>query len=170
VEEEFELFPLEGTTIMTVTTMDKVSVSFSVDELDILSISKGQEALVTVDALTGQSFTGTVTAVSGTGESRKYSVEVSFDRTEKMLAGYNCSVTIQTGTKENIASIPVEAQVEIGAHSYVYTGYDKKNDELTDPVEIQTGISDGERVEVDLPEGTEFWYRYYDTAPVWFPF
>ena len=169
-EEEYELFSLEGTSIMTVTPMDKVSVSFTVDELDILSLSKGQEAMITIDALPGQSFEGVVTSINISGENRKYSVEVSFDRTEKMLAGYNCSITISTETKENISTVPVKALVESGGHTYLYTSYDKREEELTDPVEIETGISDGNNVEVDLPEGTEYWYEYYDTAPFQFPF
>ena len=168
----FELFPLDGTVIMTVTPMDKVSVSFSVDELDILSLSKGQKAMITIDAMPGQSFEGVVTKISSSGENRKYSVEVSFDRTERMLAGYNCSVIISIETKENILTVPVEAQSEKGGHSYLYTEYDKKSGELRSPVEIETGSSDGVNVEIvyGIQEGDEYWYAYYDKAPFEFPF
>ena len=47
---------------------------------------------------------------------------------------------------------------------YVYTGYDPETGELLNPVEVTTGISDGEYVQVSgIPEGTEVFYAYYDT-------
>ena len=64
----------------------------------------------------------------------------------------------------------MRARAESETAKYRPEMYDKREEELTDPVEIETGISDGNNVEVDLPEGTEYWYEYYDTAPFQFPF
>ena len=170
VEEEFEFYPLEGTVIMSVTPLEKMRITLSIDELDILSLSVGQEALITIDALPGQSFKGSVTAINVSGNSRKYTVETELARGEKMVAGMNASVTITVGTQEDVVSIPVEALVNIGSKTFVYTGFNKGDNCLENPVEVSTGLSDGINVQVDLPEGSSYWYEYYDTPPVQFPF
>ena len=43
--------------------------------------------------------------------------------------------------------------------------YDKKEDELSELVEIKTGISDGSNVEITegLEEGQTYYYRYADS-------
>lgn len=46
------------TVIVSIAKNDEVQVSIEVDELDILSIEKGQKATVTLDALENQEFTG----------------------------------------------------------------------------------------------------------------
>ena len=171
-QEVFEPYPLEGTVLMTVTLMDKMTVQFTVDELDVLSLSRGQSAALTIDALPGQSFEGTVTDIALAGSNRKYTVELSLDRTEKMLAGYNVSILIPVETRDNVPVIPAEAQFEDGGHTYLYTAIDEKTGTLTEPVEIVTGCSDGAYVEVlsGIEEGMTFWYEYYDKPPVVFPF
>ena len=168
-EEESDLFPLEGTVIMSLSPLDNMYISLSVDELDILSLTVGQKAKITVDALPGQSFDGEVTEISLTGESRKYSVTVQLQRTEKMVEGMNASVTVTVAVGEKLLSLPVEAVVDMGSRSYVYTGYDKASGELQGMTEVETGMSDGVNVEVKLPEGSLVWYEYYDTLPRQFP-
>ena len=168
-EEEDEYFPLEGTVIMSVTPLENAYVTLSIDELDILSLSEGQAAQVTIDALPGQSFEGTVEKIIVSGDSRKYSVRIHLPRNEKMVGGMNASVNITVDNVEDVVSIPVEAVVNIGSKNFVYTGFDKKENIVTNPVEVECGISDGINVEVNLAEETEFWYEYFDTAPIQFP-
>ena len=60
-------------------------LSVSVDELDINSVSKDQEAEVTLDALEDSSFTGTVTKVGSSSQSSgngvaKYTVEITIPK------------------------------------------------------------------------------------------
>lgn len=87
---------------------------------------------------------------------------VELERSEQMLGGMNASVRIMVATQEDLVLLPAAAIFQEGKRSYVYTGYDKNRDELTDPVEVITGLSDGENVQIlqGLEAGVECYYRY----------
>jgi multidrug efflux pump subunit AcrA (membrane-fusion protein) len=69
------------------------------------------------------------------------------------------------GTTENVLTIPVAALNQRGSRSFVYTGFDSEKRTLTDPVDVELGVSDGQTVEVlgGLNEGDRVWYSYYET-------
>ena len=151
-----------------VITADKeMTVQIQVDELDIRTLETGMEATVTLDALPGSSFTGAITAINPYGENSggntKYTV--TLPRDEKMRSGMNASVKITTGVSGTVPTVPAAAVVFDAGKSWLYTGYNEKTDTLTDPVEIQTGLSDGSLVELlsGLSEGSSFYYRYADS-------
>lgn len=153
-----------------VITADKeMTVQIQVDELDIRTLETGMEATVTLDALPGSSFTGAITAINPYGENSggntKYTVTVTLPRDEKMRSGMNASVKITTGISGTVPTVPAAAVVFDAGKSWLYTGYNEKTDTLTDPVEIQTGLSDGNLVELlsGLSEGSSFYYRYADS-------
>lgn len=153
-----------------VITADKeMTVQIQVDELDIRTLETGMEATVTLDALPGSSFTGAITAINPYGENSggntKYTVTVTLPRDEKMRSGMNASVKITTGVSGTVPTVPAAAVVFDAGKSWLYTGYNEKTDTLTDPVEIQTGLSDGSLVELlsGLSEGSSFYYRYADS-------
>lgn len=152
-----------------ITADEEMTVQIQVDELDIRTLETGMEATVTLDALPGSSFTGTITSINPYGENSggntKYTVTVTLPRDEKMLPGMNASVKITTGVSGTVPTVPAAAVVFDAGKSWLYTGYNEKTDTLTDPVEIQTGLSDGSLVELlsGLPEGSSFYYRYADS-------
>lgn len=152
-----------------ITADEEMTVQIQVDELDIRTLETGMEATVTLDALPGSSFTGTITSINPYGENSggntKYTVTVTLPRDEKMLSGMNASVKITTGVSGTVPTVPAAAVVFDAGKSWLYTGYNEKTDTLTDPVEIQTGLSDGCLVELlsGLSEGSSFYYRYADS-------
>ena len=151
-----------------ITADEEMTVQIQVDELDIRTLETGMEATVTLDALPGSSFTGTITAINPYGDSggnTKYTVTVTLPRDGKMLSGMNASVKITTGVSGTVPTVPAAAVVFDAGKSWLYTGYNEKTDTLTDPVEIQTGLSDGSLVELlsGLSEGSSFYYRYADS-------
>lgn len=152
-----------------ITADEEMTVQIQVDELDIRTLETGMEATVTLDALPGSSFTGAITAINPYGENSggntKYTVTVTLPRDEKMLSGMNASVKITTGVSGTVPTVPAAAVVFDAGKSWLYTGYNEKTDTLTDPVEIQTGLSDGSLVELlsGLSEGNRFYYRYADS-------
>ncbi len=152
-----------------ITADEKMTVQIQVDELDILTLQTGMEAQVTLDALTGTGFTGTITSIdpygSNSGGNTKYTVTVTLPREENMLPGMNASVKITTAVSEPVQTVPAEAILFDSGKSWLYTGYNEKKDTLTDPVEIETGRSDGNRVELlsGLEAGQSFYYRYADS-------
>lgn len=165
-EEEFALFSLEKTPLLQVTPQEELTVPLSIDELDILSLSLGQTAEITVDALPGQSFTGTVTGIDtaglSSGGNSKYAVEITLPRTENTLGGMNATVTVTVAVRENVLRVPAEALTESVSGTLLYRSLDGDG-ALSDPVAVETGLSDGAYVELlsGLGEGDSFWYTSY---------
>ena len=167
-----EYYSTKTTKPMSVIPQDKMTVDITVDELDILSIEKGQFALVTLDALAGQSFDGVITDIgvsgSNSGGNSKYTAQVSIDRAPNMIAGMNVTANITVAVKENVLTLPAEAICDEGTRSFVYLSYDEKNESFLGRADVTTGRSDGINVEIlgGLSEGQRVWYTYYDKAPV----
>lgn len=152
-------------TAFTLASNDSMILSVSVDELDINSVSKGQEAEVTLDALEDSSFTGTVTKVGSSSQSSgngvaKYTVEITIPKDAQMKEGMNASAVITVEEKKDVVTIPVNALQEKGDKTFVYT---KKDDEgnLSGEQEVSTGLSDGDKVEITdgLSEGDTVYYQ-----------
>lgn len=162
-------YVMDETELCTLTDYETAEITLTVDELDIARLNIGQAVTVTLDALPGQSFDGEITEIDPNGEnsggSTKYSVTVTLPRTEDMLTGMNAAVRVQLAENEGLLLIPLAAVQEDADGIYVCTGYDKNSNEATAPVEITTGLSDGENVEVlsGLSEGDTVYYRYADT-------
>lgn len=166
----YETYSVGQQQVLSITPQETAYITISVDELDILALEPGQTAAVTLDAIPGQSFTGTVTEISAAGTNEggntKFGVKISLPRTDQMLAGMNASVTVVTATNSGVVTIPAAALVEDRGKTYVYTTYDEKTDSLGGMTEVETGMSDGERVEIrsGLQAGDAYYYRYADTV------
>ena len=164
----YEYYPTKQTKIMSVTPQDTMTVDITVDELDILSIKKGQDVQITLDALAGQSFDGIITDIgvsgSNSGGNTKYTAEVTIDRAPNMIGGMNATALITLETDEDLLTVPSEALVSEGTRTYVYTSYDSKTGTLGNPVDVTTGASDGILTEITsgLKAGDTVWYSYYD--------
>lgn len=167
-QASYEYYPTKQTKIMSVTPQDTMTVDITVDELDILSIKKGQDVQITLDALAGQSFDGIITDIgvsgSNSGGNTKYTAEVTIDRAPNMIAGMNATALITLETDEDLLTVPSEALVSEGTRTYVYTSYDSKTGALGNPVDVTTGASDGILTEITsgLKAGDTVWYSYYD--------
>lgn len=152
-------------TAFTLASNDSMILSVSVDELDINSVSKDQEAEVTLDALENSSFTGTVTKVGSSAQSSgsgvaKYTVEITIPKDEQMKEGMNASAVITVEEKEDVVTIPVNALQEKGDKTFVYTQKDDEGN-LSGEQEVSTGLSDGDKVEITdgLSEGDTVYYQ-----------
>ena len=176
VEQEpaFELYGLDMAQIASVIPQNTVTLDITVDELDITSLRVGMSAQVKIDALGGEKHTATITEIGNTGTNNggnsKYTVELTMDRSENMLAGMNATATIVLSTASDVLTIPADALVEQGNQTMVYTGYDEENDQLLNPVTVEVGSSDGETVEIldGLTDGQTYYYAYYDTLEISF--
>ena len=165
----FEPYSLETITVASVTSQEEMTLEITVDEQDIARISRGQEATITVEALTGQQFPAVITAIGNTGTneggSSKFTATLTLGKSGDMLPGMNASAYLTLATTGDVLTIPVAALAEENGKTVVYTGCDEKNGTLTDPVVVTTGVSDGEYVEIltGLEDGDAVWYAYYDT-------
>lgn len=165
-----QLYSLDGDVLLTVTPLDTMTVTIAVDEKDIASVKAGMTAQLTMNALPDETFEGQVTRVaqtgSGNGGSSKFDVEITLSRESDMLPGMSTTAQLTLYEKMDVLTLPVAALRDEGGKTLVYTGKDKKTGEPANPVEVTTGLSDGENVEIlsGIDSGTTVYYLYYDTV------
>lgn len=165
-----QLYSLDGDVLLTVTPLDTMTVTIAVDEKDIASVKTGMTAQLTMNALPDETFEGQVTRVaqtgSGSGGSSKFDVEITLSRESDMLPGMSTTAQLTLYEKMDVLTLPVAALRDEGGKTLVYTGKDKKTGEPANPVEVTTGLSDGENVEIlsGIDSGTTVYYSYYDTV------
>jgi HlyD family secretion protein len=117
----------QGSTLMTLADMSVITAEVKVDETDIVSLSLGQTADVSVDAIPGKIFKGHVTEVgdqallrstgvatsqttSGTEEAKDFKVVVTLDQTtDELRPGLSATARITTARKANVLTIPIQA-------------------------------------------------------------
>ena len=151
------------TAAFSIASDEKATVSVNVDELDITSVKEGQTAKITLDAIDGEEFEGTITSVSSEASSgsssAKYPVEITFDKTDDMRIGMTASASISIDEAEDAVLIPVDALQEKGNKTFVYTEKDSDGN-LSGEVEVETGLSNGNKVEITsgLKSGDTVYY------------
>ena len=161
------LYSLDGDVLLTVTPLDTMTVTIAVDEKDIAGVKTGMTAQLTMNALPDETFEGQVTRVaqtgSGNGGSSKFDVEITLSRESDMLPGMSTTAQLTLYEKMDVLTLPVAALRDEGGKTLVYTGKDKKTGEPANPVEVTTGLSDGENVEIlsGIDSGTTVYYSYY---------
>ena len=171
-QAEDSLYAMDKVAIASVTPQETVTISITVDELDVLRFYVGQTAAVTVEALPGQQFEATVTEISASGENEggnsKFTVTVTLDKIAEMLPGMSASVSVVLKTAEQVTCVPVAALIEKGTETQVYRSYDEETEAFGDPVTVTTGVSDGEYVQIlsGLEAGETVYYPYYDTLVI----
>lgn len=120
----------EGTTMMVVANLNKMEVKVEVNENDIVKVSRGDTALVEVDAYLKRKFKGVVTEIANsantvgtsTDQVTNFDVKVLLlrdsyldliDSTSMNLypfrPGMSATVDIQTETRKGVIAIPIQA-------------------------------------------------------------
>lgn len=151
--------------VFTISSGDKMKVSIQIDEMDILSVSMGQKAVITLNALPGEVFEGKITHINKVGAANsgvtKYKAEITAAKNDKMLSGMNVAASVVVEEKKDVTVVPASAVFEDGDKSYVYTGADEKTGELTGKKEVTTGMTDGIYIEIikGIKEGTAVYYE-----------
>ena len=166
------LFDLNGSVLMTVTPETTATLSITLDEQDIAKVYVGQKATVKVQALGKEAFEAEVVEISNHGENNggnsKFAVKLRFNKTHNMIDGMSATAVLDVENQETVPVIPVAALTEKGSKTVVYTARDEKTGELTKPVEVTLGASDGQYAQIlsGLSLGDTYYYSYYDTLEV----
>jgi len=110
-----------GTVILNVADLRQMKVEADVDETDVSSVSLGQKAKVTIDALPDTSLTGHVTEIAnspsisnagGQDQQTNFLVDVMIDAPPAMLRpGMTADVEITTASKDSVLLVPIQAVV-----------------------------------------------------------
>lgn len=111
-----------GTVMLTIADMSVLEAEVEVDETDIPSVSLGQTAKVTIDAVPGKTFTGRVTEIGNspiqqaaaqqqTGrQATNFKVVVTLDQeVPDVRPGFTCTAEIATARRAEAVAVPIQA-------------------------------------------------------------
>ena len=180
-----------GDTLCIVYDLSYLEMSINVDELQISSISVGQQVQITADAVPDKTYVGTVTRVSMKGTSNSgtttYPVTIRIDDTDGLRPGMNANAEIVVAEAKNALVVP-NAAVMRG--SYVLVTKDSPSAANADTtmeapegfvyVPVKTGVSDDDYTQIvsGIQEGDTIGYdpssvssdSYYDDGGYIMPF
>ena len=172
-----------GDTLCIVYDLSYLEMNINVDELQISSISVGQQVQITADAVPDKTYVGTVTRVSmkGTanGGTTTYPVSIRIDDTDGLRPGMNANAEIVVAEANNALVVPNAAVVR---GSYVLVTKDSPSAANADTameapegfvyVPVKTGVSDDDYTQIvsGIQEGDTIGYdpssvssdSYYD--------
>ena len=138
----------ELTEVATISPDVSMSVIIAVDERDILSLAEGQEAEVTIRSVSEDTFSGVVSEIDKSGAAEAYTAEIMMDKVSGMLPGMTASVDVRIEGVDNALIIPVDALKQTSSGAYVYTTYDRETQEYGGRVDVITGLSNDNYVEI----------------------
>lgn len=154
--------------VATLSADEKMSVTISVDESDILSLELGQTVTVTVNSVSEEeSFAGTLTEINRTSTSSgTYSAVIELDKADGMLSGMTASVSVRIEGVDDAILIPVEAVHKTRDGAYVYTSYNEELQEYGGKVDVVTGLENSTYVEIKsgLNVGDTVYYTEQETG------
>ena len=147
----------EGALMFTLSSKNTMTLTVSVDELDISSISVGQKATVSVDAVSDKTYNATVKSISQVGSVSNgvttYDVTLALTNADDSLRiGMNATADIVTEESSDVLMVPLSALQAADREQYVwvYTGA-LPSDTSQDPgqkVAVTTGLSNDSYAEV----------------------
>ena len=156
-----------GTPVVTLQALDPIYFDFSVPQQALDVLKTGQTVALETDTYPGQTFTGTISAISPKIDpaTRNVQVRASLQNTDrKLLPGMYASVNIHYGEAQPYVTLPQTAVAynPYGTMVYIvdHQGADKDSkqpaivhqkfittgDTRGDQVAIMTGVSDGDEV------------------------
>lgn len=147
-----------GQEIVTINQMQPVKILVNVSEDNFTNVKKGQSVDVTVDALPGETFKGTIAIIYPTMDAatRTFPVEISINNpANKVRPGMFARTTFNMGTAKHVMVPDVAIQKQLGSGDhFVYTysngkvSYRKVETGriIGNKVEIISGVEDGAMV------------------------
>ncbi len=109
----------QGTDVMTIADLSKMEARVEVSETDVVLVSVGDTARISVDALADRKITALVYEIANTGTSRglgtqeevtNFEVKMRIlDRLAVLRPGMSMTADIETETKENVLTVPIQS-------------------------------------------------------------
>ena len=173
-----------GTELLTVADLDVMEATVDVDENDVVLVSVGDTARVKIDAFSEKSFNGIVTEIGNSAKSSattsqdqvvNFAVKIRIlDKDTSIRPGMSCDAKVETETKRDVWSVPIQSVTARGANSMQQPQEgDNKEPQVTDTriktvkanvkpkeivfvvkdniskmVDVKTGISDDSFIEI----------------------
>ena len=165
-----------GNVACVVKTSSDSRLSVPIDELDVAVLAVAQEAKITLDALPGSSFTGSIIEIADTGTigqgGTTFLVSLDLPEDAALKLGMSATAVITVDHRDNIVKIPIDALQELDNEQFVYVGTAVDSTNLGEKRLVTTGISDGQYVEIrsGLTAGENINYYYASGTNSLFPF
>jgi HlyD family secretion protein len=148
-----------GTVLLTLADMSVIQAEVEVDETNIPHIANGQPAVIAIDALPDQTFTGRVTEIgnspiqqpagsaAGTRQATNFKVVITLEgNIPEVRPGFTCTADITTATRTQAPAVPIPA---VAVRELIYDEHGKIVRQPRDPERRET---DPDTL-VDLPSG-----------------
>ncbi len=150
--------PWGGQGLINLPDLSTMVVETTVSEVDVSKVELGQKVNITLDAIPGPVFVGTISDISTLAHRKErgsqinvFDIDIEVDSSdERLKPGMSAKVDIITNEFEDVLSIPIEAVFERDDTTIVYSkGGDKIEVTLGERNDMSVIISDG------LKEGDE---------------
>jgi len=167
--DQLSSFDYASTTAVHLVDTKTVKMEGVVDEIDIYQVEVGQEAIVTVDALPDEEFSGKITFISpfGTEETGvvEFAVTISLEPAEvELRGGLTATADIIVEKHENVLLIPNRAVKGLVGDYWVEVVIDEATEEVEKRqvvlgaqdakfTEVISGLEEGEKVMVEATRG-----------------
>ncbi len=166
----------QGTNIMTVADLAKMEATVEVDENDVVLISLNDTAKIKIDAFGDKEFNGVVSEIANSAKTTGLGTQqevVNFeikirlvDITDKIRPGMSCNADIQTETKLDVISVPIQSVTARAPKNDETNNENNDKQEQRKPdnkprelvfvikdgkaqsIEVETGISNNDFIEV----------------------
>lgn len=125
-----------------------LEMTLNIDETQINDVSEGNEVKITLSALDDKEYTGKITFINQIGNysnsGTKYTALVEFENDGNVKIGMSASAEVTIEKAEDVIAVPIEAIISENNKKYVLV----VNDNKTEQVEVETGISSSAYVEI----------------------
>ncbi|MEQ1731041.1 MAG: efflux RND transporter periplasmic adaptor subunit [Vicinamibacterales bacterium] len=151
-----------GTTLMTISDLNTIDTEVKVAEADVLAITRGQPATVTLEALPGKKFAGAVVEigasalpVTGAAAAREFRVVIRLQNPDPGLRpGLTGDAEIVTSERTNVLTVPLQSVVLRTVEGQEKTGVFTVADGVATFLPVTSGVIGGLNIEVSgLTEG-----------------
>ena len=136
-----------GTPVASIVSLDGVYFEGQVPETEIANVSIGQTATVTLDAIPGRTFTGSVVAIDPKAESlgRLFAARIAINNAGSIIKpGMFGQAVLKLKSIPGAVTVPLDAVKKIEDKSYVFV----KNGDVARRVQVKVGQQTGDRIQV----------------------
>ncbi|MDR2138438.1 MAG: efflux RND transporter periplasmic adaptor subunit [Tannerella sp.] len=144
----------DGTTIAAVADMNDMIFRGNVDETEIGRIREGMPIKLTIGALENQSFHALLEYVSPKGVEKNGAIQfeikaaVTIPQGSFIRAGYSANAEIVLKRAEDVMTVPESAVEFHGDSAFIYLLKEETPEQVFERRHVQTGLSDGVKIEV----------------------
>lgn len=149
-----------NTPIISVISLESLEIEANIPEVDISKVSLAEPVSITLDAISGETFTGTVfyiepaeTIIDGVVN---YKIKVNFDKIdERIKSGLTANLAIETLHKKDVLKVPLVAILDKDTGKFVRKQTDDGLVEMAiqigvtgvdGTIEVISGVSEGDKL------------------------